>query len=294
MTYRAVISPMSDARELLGLYYRSARRTVKTYGVRPLHVLGHLNDSPVFVVGSPRSGTTFTAKTIGAVQGFVDLGELAPLKRAIPELVTHPSHEVVRTVRTVISRSQRLGQAADRRVIEQTPESTFVIDAIADAFPRARFVHLVRDGRDVASSLLGLGWLSASSSHSVDDVGHTFGHSTRFWVEDDRRHEFETSSEATRAAWVWRRYESEARTQLERFPDRTLEVRYDSLVSDPDTVARRLSSFLDAEDRAEQFVAGFARTVTTSSGRWKHDLDADQLRDILTESGGLLRALGYA
>ena len=32
----------------------------------------------VFVFGSPRSGTTFLAGAIGAVPGFVDLGEVTP------------------------------------------------------------------------------------------------------------------------------------------------------------------------------------------------------------------------
>ena len=38
----------------------------------------------VFVVGSPRSGTTFLASAIGSLPGFVDLGEVAPLKAAVP------------------------------------------------------------------------------------------------------------------------------------------------------------------------------------------------------------------
>jgi len=40
----------------------------------------------VFVVGSPRSGTTFLAGTIGALPGFIDLSEVTPHKAAIAEL----------------------------------------------------------------------------------------------------------------------------------------------------------------------------------------------------------------
>ena len=38
----------------------------------------------VFVVGSPRSGTTFTGSALGSLPGFVDLDEVQPWKAAIP------------------------------------------------------------------------------------------------------------------------------------------------------------------------------------------------------------------
>src|SRR5262245_59315786 len=44
----------------------------------------------VFVVGSPRSGTTFVGEAVGAQPGFVDLGEVKPVKTAAPRLVTWP------------------------------------------------------------------------------------------------------------------------------------------------------------------------------------------------------------
>jgi hypothetical protein len=40
----------------------------------------------VFVVGSPRSGTTFLAGVVGSIPGFVDLTEVMPIKAAIPSI----------------------------------------------------------------------------------------------------------------------------------------------------------------------------------------------------------------
>lgn len=257
-------------------------------------MFGGRDDRPIFVVGSPRSGTTFTAKTIGSVNGYADLGELAPLKRSIPHLITHPPAEAAQRIRSIIARAQRLGQMADLHVIEQTPESTFLINSIATAFPHARFLHLVRDGRDVASSLIGLGWLSHHNAAEVDDVGHNFGDDARFWVEPERRREFVKASEATRAAWVWRRYEIEARTQLAQHSGRALEVRYEALVSDTAAEARRIAAFLDVDGAQDEFIAAFATTVSTSSGRWKRDLTPSQLTDIMVEAGALLGELGYS
>src|SRR6202007_718600 len=38
----------------------------------------------VFVVGCPRSGTTFVGRAIGGLPGFVDFGEVTPWKGALP------------------------------------------------------------------------------------------------------------------------------------------------------------------------------------------------------------------
>ena len=46
--------------------------------------LGH-EERLVFVVGCPRSGTTFVGRAIGGLPGFVDFGEVTPWKAALPE-----------------------------------------------------------------------------------------------------------------------------------------------------------------------------------------------------------------
>jgi hypothetical protein len=253
-----------------------------------------LDERPVFVVGSPRSGTSFTAATIGRVRGFADLGELRPLKRLIPVLAAEPTSEAARRIRSIVSRAQRFGQVAGLRAIEQTPESTFLVPAIARAFPDGKFLHLVRDGRDVAASLVGLGWLRSRLDRTVvDEVGQPLDEQTRFWVEAARAAEFPTASEATRAAWVWRRYETTARAHLDVLPGRVFEIRYERLVTDPETVSRELACFLDLPDRAQEFADAFAGAVTTSQGRWRKDLAPDQLGDVLAEAGDLLADLGY-
>ena len=54
-----------------------------------------------------------------------------------------------------------LGLAGHLRGVEQTPETSFVIEAALLAYPAASAVHIVRDGRDVVCSLLERGWLAA-------------------------------------------------------------------------------------------------------------------------------------
>lgn len=275
------------------LYKQSARRSHRKYGVHPTRVVARLDERSVFVVGSPRSGTSFTAASIGSVRGFADLGELAPLKAALPELHSMPAAEAAVHIRRIVGWSQRIGLIADARGVEQTPECSFVIPAIAKAFPDCRFVHLVRDGRDSAASLLGLGWLAGASATRTDEVGAAFGAGTRFWVEPERASQFPEASEATRAAWVWRRYQTVAFHALAELPDRSLLVRYEDLVADPAGTAARLAAFLDADAERASFEAAFAGTRDSASGRWRRELTPAQLGDIESEAGDLLRRLGY-
>jgi hypothetical protein len=114
----------------------------------------------VFVIGSPRSGTSFLAGAIGACPGFLDLGEVAALKGRIPELAGLTPELAAARIRRILAVTRRLGLAGRLRAVEQTPETAFLAQAVHLAFPKARFVHIVRDGRDVVAWLLEGGWLS--------------------------------------------------------------------------------------------------------------------------------------
>ncbi|MGH2999007.1 MAG: hypothetical protein ACRDNM_06885, partial [Gaiellaceae bacterium] len=145
-----------------------------------------LEERLVFVVGSPRSGTSFTAGAIGGLPAFVDLGEVPVLKAAIPDLVDLPEDEQADEIRHVLQRVRRLAFVQRLRGVEQTPETGFVLPAALQAFPSATAVHVVRDGRDVVCSLLERGWLSARRSDESDDAKLSYGVHPRFWVEPER------------------------------------------------------------------------------------------------------------
>jgi sulfotransferase family protein len=242
---------------------------------------------PVFVVGSPRSGTTFFAGAVGSLPGFVDLGELAPLKAAIPALTSASEEDAARELHHVIERVRTLSAVRGRRAVEQTPEMSFLVPAALRAYPQATVVHLIRDGRDVVASLLERGWLSRERS-GADDVGAAYGSHTRFWVEPDRREEFARVSDAQRAAWAWRRYLTTAQASS----GRTFEIRYEDLVNDKSATAARLAEELGVP--TEKVESQLAAASPRSVGRWRDDLTEDQVNDVMREAGDVLRELGYA
>jgi Sulfotransferase domain len=270
------------------LQLRAVQRLLRRGGGPLRERLGPLDDRFVFVLGSPRSGTTFLGHAIGSLPEFVDLGEVAPLKGAVPELAGLPAAEAAARIRRMLALTRRLGLVGSRRAVEQTPEIAFVVDAVALAFPQARLVHIVRDGRDVVCSLLERGWLSAGR-RGEDDAGLPYGAQPRFWVERERREEFAGASDARRAAWAWRRYVSAARAASPR--DRLLQIRYERMATEPDVTAARLARFLDAPP--EPLANALRGAHAESIGRFRGELRGEQLADVLAESGTLLRELGY-
>jgi hypothetical protein len=260
---------------------RLAPRRGASFGER----FGRLDDRLVFVLGSPRSGTTFLAGAIGSLPGFVDLGEVAPVKAAVPELAALPPSEAARRLRRILTVSRRVGLVGAVRAVEQTPELAHVVTAIPLAFPRAVIVHIVRDGRDVACSLLEKPWLRREQV-DADDAGVPYGAYARFWVEPERRTEFETASDARRAAWVWRSYVGAARRATG-----AVEVRYERMTSDPSATATALAPHLGVS--VEPLAAALGRAHAGSVGRHAEDLTAEQLADVEAEAGDLLRELGY-
>ena len=277
---------MPGALRSAALQARTVQRLVRRGRGSLRERLGPLDERLVFIVGSPRSGTTFLAGAIGSLRGFVDLGEVTPLKAAIPELASLPPAEAAPRIRRVLDVSRRLGLVGSLRAVEQTPETAFVVRAVRRAFPDARIVHIVRDGRDVVCSLLERGWLSAGRG-GEDDARLPYGHDVRFWVEPERAGEFVRASDVRRAAWAWRRYVSAARgADVGAF-----ELRYERMVGEPREVAEGLARFLDAP--GADLAAALERAHGESVGRYERELTSDQLEEVLAESGRLLEELDY-
>ena len=265
-------------------HLRVAKRLAPRRGASFGERFGRLDDRLVFVVGSPRSGTTFLAGAIGSLPGFVDLGEVAPVKAAVPELAALPPDQAATRLRRILTLSRRVGLVGSVRAVEQTPETAFLVRALPLAFPQSRVVHIVRDGRDVVCSLLEKPWLRRAEKHA-DDAGVAYGAHARFWVEPERRAEFEAASDARRAAWVWRSYLTAARQ------GEVHELRYENLVADPVRVGSELARYLGSA--AEPLVAALRSAHGGSIGRYRRELTAEQLADVEDEAGALLRDLGY-
>ena len=165
---------------------------------------------------------------------------------------------------------------------DKTPGYVTAMEQIQGVLPEARFVHVIRDGRDVAVSLAGVDW-------GPDDTAA--------------------------AAKLWSRRIRIARRQSARLaPGTYTEVRYEDLVSDPREVLERLCGFLDlpfseemlsyweggakvlgsmAAKRRRQHASVTRPPTPERIGRWRRDLADDERRRFESIAGETLEELGY-
>lgn len=250
------------------------------------------------MVGSPRSGTTFLGECLEAVPELSYHYEpllTQWLARERGRLGWSPAREraVYRGTYRWLLRAHGEG---DLRFAEKTPRNSFSVSLLAELFPDASFVHIVRDGRDVALSLLRLPWFRADGGGAGAD-GAGFGPHARFWVESERREEFERASDLERCIWCWRRYTEAVVDAFGTLPaSRVHTLRYEDWVLEGEATADALLAFLDvhgADARAAlHTVVGTSRAG--SIGGWREQLGEDASARIEIEAGALLRRLGYA
>ncbi len=254
--------------------------------------------SPVFVVGAPRSGTSVLAGSLGAMPSVSYHREPVVMKAIVRHVGRGdwPAPRAQRAIRWVYRMLLVLHLDGDLRLVEKTPQNAFLVPTLAAAFPDARFVHIVRDGRDATVSYLEKPWVRQvfAWTRRRDPGGQPYGPFAPWWVEAGRRDEFESTSDVHRAVWVWRAHVEAARAGLASVdPSRWVEVRYEDLTRDPDAVAERLLTVLgvdDPDDRARLHDA-LSRMSGASVGRWRDRLDDVALATIEREAGPLLRSI---
>ena len=156
------------------------------------------------------------------------------------------------------------------------------IPLLATAFPAARFVNLVRDGRAVAWSLSRVDWWE-------DDVVWWYGGTPRRWREEGR-------DPWELCALHWVRELAAIRAGLAAVPaGRQLELRYEELVQAPVAAAERVAAFAglppdpgwSAELTRLRYPAG-------KIDAWRERLSPEARRRIERIQHDELRRLGHA
>ncbi len=256
---------------------------------------------PIFIFGSPRSGTTFLGSCLAELAELSYHFEPVLTKAAVRYVYTQQWSKVNARIfyRTVYSWLMRLYADGDLRFAEKTPRNSFIIPFLYETFPDAKFIHIIRDGRDVAISLAKRPWYSQdmNGSGAKDPGGYPFGSMARFWVESDRTEEFENTNDIHRCIWLWRKYVAHA---LEGANILSLnqyhELRYENLVTNPDAECDRLLDFLaitNPESRSLLRQVISTKAQPSSIGGWKTQLAPDQQEQVYQEAGDWLEKLGY-
>jgi hypothetical protein len=165
------------------------------------------------------------------------------------------------------------------------PRASF-IDRI---LPEARFVHVVRDGRAVASSLVQMPWWQGYRGPAEWGWGPLSDADERAWRESGR-------SFALLAGLEWKLLMDAFERARRAVPDdRWHEVRYEDFVADPKGRVKELLSFMGLE-WTEGFERGFRRHMFRAdrTDAYLRDLAPADVVALERSLGRHLARLGYA
>jgi LPS sulfotransferase NodH len=272
--------------------------------------------APVFIVGCPRSGTSFLYHLLLSAGGVAEfrtqmnvfdvlepiygnLGTVKNKQRMMKEWLQskafhvsglnaaeieakvmaecHGAGDFLRIVMEEVARTQGVDRWAD-----STPTNIPHLFRIVKEFPDARIVHIIRDGRDVALSLDKREWSRPLPWHK------------------------DKSLLAAGLYWEWivrkgRKYGAQLGTSY-------MEVRYEQLVAAPQESLAKLGGFIGHDlnyERIQQSSVGSVKNPLTSFkedlkegrfspvGRWKDKFPPDQLAWFEMLVGDYLQELGY-
>jgi hypothetical protein len=301
---------------------------VAGFGRPPLsrpHILvvnGRKVRHPVFVIGAPRTGVEMLARAFKRTPGFhMTLGQrwVLPVVQAFartPSLARGHPEAAATVLRDAFAQGWQIGpgcclgctpacreaggtpgtgpcvaEQGISRYGDASPELLYCADSLVDAFPDARLVQIVRDGRDVVAGMLSdppaLAWfrpgfvnLDAEVTHPLLGVDSPPDRS--LWAE---------ASVAGKCAMRWRatiRLMARLRTRLSA--EQLVTLRYEEMISQPATATNAVSAFAGAVIApVEAQVAG----TPMEPGIWRRLLTAAQTAEVENLAGEELRRVGY-
>ena len=114
-------------------------------------------DRPIVILGAARSGTTLTGEILGRhpdVAYWIEPKYVWRYGRPLARDDIRTAAEATLRVRHYIRRAfnQYTERRGKSRFMEKTPSNCFRLPFVHAVLPNARFLHIVRDGRDVARS----------------------------------------------------------------------------------------------------------------------------------------------
>jgi hypothetical protein len=151
--------------------------------------------------------------------------------------------------------------------INKTPLYVMHLAELRQVFPKMKFIHCIRDGRDVACSV-----------------------TTRPWGP---------STHLDAAVW-WKFQIMNARLDAQNCPGDYIEVRYEDLLVDPEPTLERIFAFLDVENESGSLLQSFYAEeggiglATSHIGNWKSAFPDEERVKFWEPAGDLLSDLGYS
>jgi len=118
-----------------------------------------INFKMVFVIGAGRSGTTLLAHMLSSIDGFLGLDEKRyiwsygkPWARSDVRGEHDCNEKICGFIRDYFTKAVKRHGNDVTHIVEKTPSNCFRVPFINKVFLDSKFIHIIRDGRDVALS----------------------------------------------------------------------------------------------------------------------------------------------
>lgn len=263
--------------------------------------IGSNQSSPIFIGGAGRSGTTLLRVMLNAHPNLCagpEFKMLQPLSGIYNQMISLKDirqaynlnkNDINQSFASFISSffQKFKKDNSAKRIVEKTPHNVLIMKELVSIFPNAKFVNVIRDGRDVTSSLVTMNWrdFEGKPLPYVQNIEKA----TKYWSQvivksiQDSKHPL-----------------LKGRVKL---------IKYEDLIKNPEKVMKNVLDFLD-EPWVEQVLSynsidrGYepneSSTDQVSKGlysksihRWKKDLTKDDKETFKEIAGKLLIDLGY-
>lgn len=295
--------------------------------MRALHLLvvnGRKVRQPVFVLGAPHSGTDLVARALKRSDGFhVTIGQPSVL-RVVSAFARRPSISrgrdgaaasvlrdafaqawqvtaqaclscipACRQAGAVESAGPCVAESTIARYGDATPDLLYCAGMIVRAFPDARLVQVIRDGRDVVAGMLGDSDALAALRPGVANLDSEFPNPFLGVEDETDRAGWAGLSLAGKCAMRWRSaVRMSARLRLSLSAQQLTSIRYEELVSKPDVAVGIVSEFVGATVLPGALGdPGFL--PDPEPGAWRRALSGDQASEVEKIAGDELRRVGY-
>lgn len=284
-----------------------------------LVVNGRKVRQPVFVIAAPHSGADLLARALKRSQGFhFTVGQPSVISVAYafaraPSIQQGRGEAAATVLRDAFAQAWQITAEScltcqaecqraranataeicvDEREItrygDATPALMYCAEALVDAFPDAKIVQIIRDGRDVVAAMLSdpaeLAWFRPGLANVETEFPNPF-----FGTEtEDDRDGWQKLSPAGKCAMRWRgSVHKMARLRNSLNAEQLTTFRYEQVVTDPQAAAHALADFIDAK------VGKIEVPRSRRGGGWRQLLSPAQLAEVERISGAQLRRVGY-
>ena len=273
----------------------------------PAYAAGRKLDRPVFIIGAPRSGTSLLYSVLRSAPVFAHWpGEAHEVWEADyhPALRGWESNalteaDVDAKAAQRIRRAFFLVAGSRRRLIDKTPRNALRVSFVDAIFPDARYVHLVRDGRENVNSLINA-WRTPRYRtyrlrHSIEGVDREWW---KFVLYPGWQGDASGPLEVV-CARQWVTSNELALRDLQAVGERAVRVRYEDLVDAPEAETARVLDFLKVPfDDALRARAAAVRTTPINvvtppeRGKWRKE-NPREIEAIVPLIAPAMEALSY-